>query len=390
MNKIILKKNEDRRIRAGHYWAFSNEIDKIEGAPETGELIDIFDSKNVKLGTGFYNKSSLIAARLLERSYSGDIAEYIKRQIHRANNYRKNIYPGRNSYRLIFSEGDYLPGLIIDKYNDSYVLQVYCAGMQQNISQVTDLLKNDLGAVNIFTRNDPYYRKLEGLPEADEVFLGSIGNEVIYDGKLSYSIDFSNSQKTGFYFDQCDNREFIEKISAGKTVLDAFSNSGGFGMHAASVEAVSVTFLDSSAGEIENAKSNFTLNKLSAKAEFVVSDVFDYFEKCISTNIKFDLVMVDPPAFAKSRKSIPTAIKGYSKLNKLALQCINNNGYLVSSSCSYHVKEKDFIDAINKSAEKTGKSIQLIYKNGASLDHPQIPAMEETSYLNFLIFLITA
>lgn len=389
MNKIILKKNEDRRIRAGHYWAFSNEIEKLEGSPETGELIEIFDSKNVKLGTGFYNKSSLIAARLLEKSYTGDIAEYIKHQIHRAYDYRKNIYPDKNSYRLIFSEGDYLPGLIADKYNDSYVLQVYCAGMQQNIGHVIDVLKNDLAAVNIFTRNEPYYRKLEGLPEADEVFLGSIGNEVINDGKLSYQVDFPNSQKTGFYFDQCDNREFIEKFSGGKSVLDAFSNSGGFGMHAAIAGAASVTFVDSSAVEIENAKNNFALNKLSTKAEFIVNDLFDYFEKCISSNIKSDLVMVDPPAFAKSRKSIPTAIKGYTKLNKLTLQCINNNGYLVTSSCSYHVKEKDFIDAINKSAEKAGKSIQLIYKNGASLDHPQIPAMEETSYLKFFVFRVS-
>jgi 23S rRNA (cytosine1962-C5)-methyltransferase len=389
MNKIILKKNEERRIRAGHYWAFSNEIEKIEGFPETGELIEIFDSKNVKLGTGFYNKSSLIAARLLEKSYTGDIAEYIKHQIHRAYDYRKSIYPDRNSYRLIFSEGDYLPGLIVDKYNDSYVIQVYCAGMQQNINHVTGVLKNDLGGVNIFTRNEPYFRKLESLPEADEIFIGNAGSEVISDGKLLYKIDFTNSQKTGFYFDQCDNREFIEKFSGGKSVLDAFSNSGGFGMHAAIAGSASVTFVDSSAGEIENAVNNFALNKLSSRSEFIVSDLFDYFDKCINTNTKFDLVMLDPPAFAKSRKSIPTAIKGYTKLNKLALQCINSNGHLVTSSCSYHIKEKDFIDAINKAAEKAGKNIQLIYKNGASLDHLQIPAMEETSYLKFLVFRVS-
>jgi len=388
MTKIFLKKNEERRIRGGHYWVFSNEIDKIEGEPETGSLVDVHDSKGGLLGTGFYNKSSLIAARLLERSFSGDISNYIKNHILRAFDYRKGIYPDRNSYRLVFSESDYLPGLIIDKYNDSYVLQVYCAGMQQNISHVINFLKDELRAVNIFSHNEPYYRKLEGLPEEDEVYLGSIGNEVISDGKLQYKIDFNTSQKTGFYFDQSDNREFIEKISGGKNVLDAFCNSGGFGMHAAIAGAAAVTFTDSSEIEIENCRNNFSLNKLSPGTDYIVSDIFDYLEKCINAGSKFDVVMIDPPAFARSRKSIPTAIKGYAKLNKLALQLINTEGYLVTSSCSYHIKEKDFIESVIKAAEKAGKNIQLIYKNGASLDHPQIPAMEETSYLKFLVIKV--
>ena len=389
MAKIFLKKNEEHRIRTGHYWVFSNEIEKLEGTAETGELVELFDSKGTLLGTGFYNKSSLISVRLLEKSFKVDISEYIKNSLLNAYQYRKSIYPNRNSYRLVFSESDYLPGLIVDKYNDTYVLQVYCAGMHLNISLVVNVLKDKLGALNIFTRNEPYFRKLEGLTEEDEVYLGSVGTEIISDGKLSYSIDFASSQKTGFYFDQCDNREFIHKITGGRSVLDIFSNSGGFGMHAVSAGAASVIFVDSSENEIENCRNNYSLNKLTSKAEYIVSDVFDYLEKSIAAGAKSDVVMIDPPAFAKSRKSIPTALKGYVKLNKLALGCINPGGYLVTYSCSYHIKEKEFIESVTKAAEKAGKNIQLIYKNGASLDHPQIPAMEETSYLKYLVFKVS-
>jgi len=281
-----------------------------------------------------------------------------------------------------------MPGLIIDKYNDTYVLQVYCFGMDKNIDAVVDVLKNDLGAKNIFTRNEPYFRKLEGLPEEDKIFMGEISREVIDDGKLKYIVNLAASQKTGFYFDQSDNREFIEKISADKNVLDAFCNSGGFGMHAASAGAGMITFVDSSDPEIKNAKKNFEENSLKGETEFVTSDIFEYLEKCRNANRKFDVVMIDPPAFAKSRKSIPTALKGYIKLNRYAMECISDGGYLVSSSCSHHIKQEDFLTAISSAASRAGRQIQLVHYNGASLDHPQLPAMDETSYLKFAVFKV--
>lgn len=389
MVKIFLKKNEDGRILSGHQWIFSNEIGKIDGNAETGDLVSVYNAKDLYLGSGFYNKNSLISVRLLGKSFADNIHSYIKESIRNANEYRKSIYPLRNSYRLAFSESDFLPGLIIDKYNDTYVLQIYSAGMQKNISHVSDVLQNELNAKNIFSQNEPYFRKLEGLSEENETYLGEIGSELISDGKISYKINFSSSQKTGFYFDQCDNREYIERFVKAKNVLDAFCNSGGFGLHAARAGAESVSFVDSSESEIENAKQNYSLNSLKTKANFVTSDVFDHFEKCISERKKFDIIIIDPPAFAKSRKSIPTAIKGYSKLNRLALLCVKKGGYLTTSSCSYHIKEEDFLEAIIKASQKAGRTIQLIYKNGASLDHPQIPAMEETTYLKFAVFKVS-
>jgi 23S rRNA (cytosine1962-C5)-methyltransferase len=386
--KLILKKNEDRRVRSGHLWIFSNEIWKKDENTPNGEVTEVFDRNGNSLGFGFYNKNSLIAVRLLGNRYNGDLRDYFSSSIKKAFSLRKQFYPDRNSFRLAFSESDFMPGLIIDKYNNTYVLQVYSLGMQKNINLITDILKNEFGAENIFTRNEPYFRKLEGLPEDDEVLLGTVKEEIIDDCDLKYRINFTASQKTGFYFDQSDNRKFTERISKEKTVLDAFCNSGGFGMHAAFAGAAKVTFIDSSKTEIENAKCNFALNGLKSEAEFIESDVFDFLENCIKSNKKFDTVILDPPAFAKSRKSIPTAIKGYIKLNKLALQIINENGYLVSSSCSHHIKQMDFIDAVNSASVKSGKAVQLIHLSGASLDHPRLPAMDESSYLKFAVFRV--
>ncbi len=387
MAAVFLKKNESRRIRNGHLWVFSNEIAKTEGGPETGALVELYDNKDF-LGTGFYNKNSLITLRLLSPLYKDDLFAYIKESILNAYTLRKNFYPNRESFRLVFSESDFLPGLIIDKYNNTFVLQVYSFGMNENISIVVDVLRSELNAENIFTRNDPYFRKLEGLPEDDNVYLGEVGTEVIDDGKLKYRIDFSSSQKTGFYFDQCDNRDFTERISAGKTVLDAFCNSGGFGMHAAAAGAGYVTFLDSSAVEISNAEKNFALNGLTSETDFVVMDVFDYLQKSVDAGRTFDVVMVDPPAFAKSRKSIPTALKGYAKLNKMAASCVGANGFLVTSSCSHHINRDDFIEAVVSGAAKAGKILQQVYFSGPSMDHPILPAMDETTYLKFVVFKV--
>ena len=388
MKKITLKRNEDRRIRNGHLWVFSNEIDKIENGIGNGDLVLLLDSKETLIGTGFYNKNSLIAVRILSTNKIEDLKEDFRKKLLNAHKLRKELYPTSNSFRLSFSESDYLPGLIIDKYNNTFVLQIYSYGMDNNINLITDILKEEFHAENIFSKNEDYFRTLEGLPTEDKIFLGEIKNELINDGAVNYQINFEKGHKTGFYFDQRDNRFFIERLANGKTVLDAFCNSGGFGLHAAKAGAAKVTFVDSSAHEIESARENFKLNNLTAEAEFIEEDLFNYLEKSAASGVKFDVVIVDPPAFAKSRKNIPTAKKGYERLNKLALQCITAGGYLVTSSCSYHITRDDFISAVNNASVKTGRPAQLIYFNSASMDHPKLPAMPETSYLKFGVFRI--
>jgi len=388
LKKIFLKKNEERRIVMGHLWVFSNEIDKTENSPESGDIVEVYDARNNFLGTGFFNKNSLIAVRMLAHTLISDLKLFFREKINTAYALRKTLYPNREAFRMVYSESDYLPGLIIDKYNKTYILQVYSAGIEKNLDLIGEILKEDFSAENIFTKHEPYFRKLEGLSETNRILLGTTHKEIISDGSLNYEIDFEQSQKTGFYFDQSDNRFFIEKISSGKTVLDAFCNSGGFGLHALKAGADEVTFVDSSANEIEKVKKNFELNNLSGKSEFIVYDVFDFLEKEIVNQKRYELVFVDPPAFAKSKKTLRTAEKGYEKLNKLALQTIRDGGYLVTSSCSFHLKKDEFVSLIVRAAQKANKTIQLIHFNEASLDHPKLPSMEETSYLKFAVFRI--
>lgn len=385
---VILKKNEERRILSGHQWIFSNEIFEINGDPQNGEIVSIIDSRHNLLGSGFYNKNSLIAVRHLSPESAPDFRKLLSRRFADAHYLRKSLYPERNSYRFLFSESDFVPGLIIDKYNSTFVLQVYSAGIEKNIDVVVDLLKSDYAAENIFTKNEEYFRMLEGLPAVDHIYMGDKTEEVISDGSVSYRINFEQGHKTGFYFDQNDNRFFIEKLSKGKTVLDAFCNSGGFGLHAAKAGAVKIAFVDSSQRELENVKHNFQLNELSADVEFTVSDVFDHFQKLISENKTYDIVIIDPPAFAKNKKSLPAAKKGYEKLNRLAMNLINPGGYLVTSSCSHHVQPAEFIDIVRSAASKNSSAIQQIHFNEASLDHPKLPAMPETSYLKFAVFRV--
>lgn len=390
MQKISLKKNEEHRIKQGHLWVFSNEVksdeQKVQNEEcrmENGDLVEVYDSRGNFIASGFYNANSLIAVRILSNEKEFDLSKLLEERLTAAYNFRKTIYPERNSFRMVFSESDFLPGLIVDKYNDTFVLQVYSFGMEKNIELVAAILKEKFSAKNIFTKNEEYFRKLEGLPVEDKIYIGEVGEEIISDGSVKYKISFASSHKTGFYFDQCDNREFAGKLCKDKSVLDCFCNSGGFGLHTAYNGAKAVTFVDSSKQEIENAKTNFELNGFNCDSEFIDSDVFDYLEKCIAEKKKYDVVIIDPPAFAKNKKSLPTAVKGYEKLNRLAMQVTAEGGLLFTSSCSHHLKEEMFLDVIRNSAIKAGKKVQMFYFNNASFDHPVLPAMEETVYLKF-------
>jgi 23S rRNA (cytosine1962-C5)-methyltransferase len=387
--KVVLNKNEERRIKQGHLWIFSNEIGKAEGDISNGDLVQVYDSKNNFIGSGFYNGNSLIAIRIISNEESVDLEKLFHHRLNTAFEFRNRVYPLRESFRMVFSESDFLPGLIIDKYNNTFVLQVYSAGMEKNIELITRILREDFSAKNIFTKGEEYFRKLEGLPGENKIYLGEMKEEIISDGKVKYKINFATGHKTGFYFDQCDNREFFGKFCEDKSVLDCFCNSGGFGLHAAHCNAKEIVFVDSSAEEIKNAQENFSLNGFDCKSEFILYDVFDYLEKCKSEKRTFDVINLDPPAFAKNKKTLATAIKGYEKLNRLAIDLLKDGGLLFTSSCSHHLKEEMFLDAINTAALKSGKKIQLFYFNNASLDHPSLPAMEETVYLKFASLKLT-
>lgn len=387
MKKVILKKNEERRINLGHIWIFSNEIKEIIGDVQSGDIVQVFDSRNSFIANGFYNKSSLISVRVLNKETEINFPNLLSERINNAYKLRKLFYPNRKSFRLVFSESDYLPGLIIDKFNSTFVLQVYSFGMNNYLDEIFRILKNDFNAENIFTNNDEYFRKLEGLDIDQKILLGSDAvEEIINDGKVNYHINFKSTQKTGFFFDQCDNREFLGKLANGKKYLDLFCNSGGFGLHAALNGAKEIMFVDSSKSEIENVKRNYHLNNFESNVGYTESEAFEFMKEINERNEKYDIVNIDPPAFAKNKKSLSNAIKGYERINSLAINATAVNGLFATSSCSHHLNEQEFFRMILRAVNKSNRKIQLLHFNGASLDHPSLPSMDETKYLKFALF----
>ncbi len=386
--RVILRNKEEGRILKGHQWIFSNEIASIEGDVQNGDFTAVYSHHNNLLGCGFYNKNSLIAVRLFTTEADFDIHALFSEKLKNAYSLRKTLFPERNSFRFVFSESDFLPGLIIDKYNDTYVLQINSAGMEAHKGTIVAILQQEYKAKNIFTMHDEYFRRMEGLAADNEILLGEKGSEIISDGKIKFKIDFNATQKTGFFFDQVANREYIEQLSFGKTVLDAYCNSGGFGLHALHAGASHVTFVDSSSSEIGNVSENLSQNGITEQNRFtmVCQDVFDFLEQCSVEKKAFDVVMIDPPAFAKNKKSVKTALKGYEKLYRLALHVLRPGGFLVSTSCSHHVTKDDFLQTAALAAHRLGTPIQLLYSTSASPDHPVLLSMPETEYLKFVVY----
>ncbi|GAB4295873.1 MAG: class I SAM-dependent rRNA methyltransferase [Ignavibacteriaceae bacterium] len=385
IQSIALKPKKHLRVENGHPWIFSDEIaGHVEEIP-AGELVRIITAEGKEIGYGFYNRHSLISVRFISETPVENFYEFFRKRIRKAIQFRKEIYPDRTSLRIVHSESDFLPGLIIDKYNDTYVLQVNSAGIEKNIDVIIEVLKDELGAKNIFTSNNFYFRRLEGLTESDSVYEGNVTTEIISDGEITYTVNFQESQKTGFYFDQHENRKTVQSFASGKTVLDCFCNSGGFGLHAAKGGAAKVIFIDSSLPAVENAKQNFMNNKFTCEPAFIHQEVFSYLADCARAGIKFDLIVLDPPAFARGKKDIHKAGKAYRKLNRIALGLLADGGYLFTASCSHHIDRESFRKILFNSVKDSGKYVQLIHFAGASPDHPVLVSMPESEYLKFAV-----
>lgn len=388
MSRIVLKKYEDKRLRQGHLWIFSNEIAETDPSVQNGDIVKVYDSGGVFLASAFYNKNSLIAARIISRGHVNDTFTLFRNKIAEAEALRKRIYPERKAYRLLYSEGDYLPGLIIDRYNDGFVLQINSAGIERNKAAIAEILARDYSASFIVTRNDKFFRELENLPVDDETLHGSVSEEIISDGAVNYKIDLSTSQKTGFYFDQAENRIFTGKLSRGLTVLDLFCNQGGFGLNALAGGAVSADFLDSSADELKKAEKNYQINGFRQPVSFIKSEAQTLLKSISQEKKKYGLVICDPPAFAKRKKDFSAAKQGYFMINSLAIRCIEEGGFLATASCSHHMPEEEFYRMVRNAALKEGRTLQLIRKSGAAPDHPVNPNMPETFYLKFSLFKV--
>ncbi|HQJ76061.1 MAG TPA: class I SAM-dependent rRNA methyltransferase [Bacteroidota bacterium] len=387
MKKVILKKNCDKKVKRGYLWIFSNQVDKVESNPENGDIVEIFNSNNQFIGKGFYNKNSLISLRLLTYTDEEINKNFLTNKILTADNLRQKLY-NDNIYRMVYSESDILPGLIIDRFDNVFSIQINSIGMEKLLPLITEILIENFSPECIIEKNESPLRTLEGLELKTSILYGEYkSKELIIDG-IKYNIDLLSGQKSGFFLDQRINRLNIKKYVKGLKVLDCFCNQGGFALNAAIAGAKEVIGIDISKTAIEKCKTNSVINGFEKICRFEVADVFDYLQRLIDENNYFDVIIMDPPSFTKSKKNIPTAKQAYKKVNYLGLQLIKNEGYLITSSCSHHIDENTFIDIIDESAIKAKSHIKLLEFHSASPDHPILLNMPETKYLKFAILYV--
>jgi 23S rRNA (cytosine1962-C5)-methyltransferase len=385
---ITLRKNEDHRIRGGHLWVFSNEIREMAGTPVTGDIVLVRDNGGVLLGTGFYNAHSLIAVRMLSRTEEEITSGFLRTRIEQSLALRERLFPGADAFRAVHGESDFLPGLIVDKYGEFLSVQVLSAGMEQRLTEIYDLLGSIFTPKGIIERNDLQTRALEGLEQRMGVVRGEHHPVDIREHDLTYTVNLLDGQKTGFFLDQRMNRFYFRNYTRDCSVLDCFCNEGGFALNAAAGGAASVIGIDISEPAVLRARENATRNSLSGTCSFESADAFEYLKSSAEKGITFDVINLDPPSFAKNKKGVIAAKRGYKDLHAAAIKALKPGGMLATASCSHHITGETFLDIINETAIRAGRSIQLLEWHGASPDHPVLPSMAETAYLKFGIFRV--
>jgi 23S rRNA (cytosine1962-C5)-methyltransferase len=387
---LRLKRNEDRRLSAGHLWVFSNEVDTQQtplGKFKAGELVRVLAHNDRVLGIAYVNPQSLISARLLETWRIPDSGWFVER-FRGALALRERLYP-EPYYRAVYGEADALPGLVVDRYGNRCVVQIGTAGMELLKPHICEAVIRVFDCETLILKNDSGARELEGLSSYVEIVKGTAAETgVVREGGLAFEVPLAEGQKTGWFFDQAFNRGALTKyIPRNARVLDVFSYVGAWGVRAAHDGAGEVTCVDSSAAALESAIRNAERN--GSKIAVRKGDAFDVLEALARESRQFDIVIVDPPAFAKRRKDVPKALAAYKRLNQLAMQVLSPDGILVSCSCSHHVAPPDLEDAIAKAARSAHKRVQIVEVGGQAPDHPVHPAIPETRYLKAYFCRVT-
>ena len=383
---VYLKKNEEKRIVAGHPWVFANEVARIEGKDKNGSLATVYDFNGRYIGKGYINHLSKILVRIFIRDDSMPDYEYYKTAISKANDYRLKL-GFKNSYRVVFGESDNLPALIVDKYDDILSVQFLSLGIDKNKDLIIRALVEIFNPKGIYERSDVAVREKEGLP----LFKGKIYGEfntkiVIEENGLKMIVDVENGQKTGYFLDQKENRFAVRRYCRGASVLDCFCNSGGFSLNAATV-AREVTALDISPFALENVEENARLNGFTnVKTE--CADVFDALRRYRAEGKKFDCVILDPPAFCKSAAEVKDAYRGYKDINISAMKLVEKGGFLITCSCSHYMTAPLFEKMLRESAQSCGRPVKILEVRVQAPDHPALLAAEETSYLKVFVLQV--
>ena len=391
---VILKKGEGRTLKAGGLWVFDNEIAKIDGKFENGDIVAVLDFDGYVMGYGFINTNSKITVRRLTRK-KDDVVDkkFIEKRVRDAWNYRKDTID-TSSCRIIFGEADFLPGIVVDKFSDVLVVESLALGIDKLKPMILDCLKKVLAEDHItvrgvYERSDAKVRQNEGM----ERYKGFIGREFdtkveIVENGVHYYVDVRDGQKTGFFLDQKNNRKSVQRIVKDKTVLDCFTHTGSFALNAGYAGAKEVLGVDASDLAVEQARENAQLNNLQDRVKFMTADVFDLLPKLEEEGKKYDVVILDPPAFTKSRSSIKNAVKGYREINLRGLKLVKDRGYLVTCSCSHFMDPELFAKTIKEAAHGAHKRLRQVEFRTQAPDHPILWAADESYYLKFYIFQV--
>jgi 23S rRNA (cytosine1962-C5)-methyltransferase len=388
---LRLRPREGKRVRAGAPWAFSNEIalDAAAKSLAPGSLIRLEGDDGKSLGLGYFNPQSLIAVRLFDCPADGAIDEnFFKARLARALALRASLYE-RPYYRLVHAEGDGLPGLTIDRFGDTCVVQITTAGMEARLDAILAALKSVVAPTGVVLRADAAIRSLEGLESYVRAVEGEVPHHLaVEENGARYFADLASGQKTGWYYDQRDNRAFLAALAKGKTMLDAYCYTGGFALLAARAGAKDATGIDSSAPALALAQDAAAANGVEKTCRFIKADVFEELERLVAKGERFDAVAADPPPFVKSRKDLEVGAKAYRKLARLAASVTAENGIVLLASCSHNMPAERFATECAIGIQRSGRRATLIRQVGAASDHPVHPHLPESAYLKALVYAL--
>jgi 23S rRNA (cytosine1962-C5)-methyltransferase len=380
--RVMLRKNQDRRVRGGHPWVFSNEVAEVEGSPADGDLVDVTDFRGAFLGRAYWNRRSLICARLLTRGRDTIDVEFFVKRLVRARRLREVAYPGAEAVRLVYGEADQLPGLVVDRYGDVLAVQVLTLGMEMRAQLVREAIEHVFAPRGVVRMADSPLRTLEGLPLERGVWWGEVPErvEVEFEG-FQVEADLLRGQKTGLFLDQRENRRRAELHAAGRSVLDLFCYQGEWALHAARGGAEHVLAVDTSEPALEAARRNFERNGVRDRVDVRRGDVFDVLREIERSGRRFGLVILDPPALVKSARHLAAGARAYRELNRVAMSLLDEEGFLITCSCSHHLDDTLFRQVLLESARAARRPMRVVEWTGEAADHPQLLAVPETHYL---------
>ncbi len=382
----MLTRNQDRRVRAGHPWVFSNEVAEVVGGPEDGSIVEVQDYRGAFLGKAYYNKHSLICARLLTRGRDPIDTDYFVRRIERALRQREERMPGETTLRVLYGEGDQVPGLIVDRYGDWLAVQILTLGIEARAAEVREALERTLAPRGVVRVCDTPLRELEGLPLERGLWWGEVPEKIHIDmDGFHIEADLLHGQKTGLFLDQRVNRRLVETRARGRRVLDMFCYQGEWALHAARGGASEVLAVDSSEPALAAAARNAQANDLSDRIEFRRGDAFEILRGLEEARERYGVVVLDPPALIKSRRHLAAGTRAYRELNRAAMALLDEDGYLVTCSCSHHLDDVLFRQVLMEAARAAHRPFRVIEWTGESPDHPQLLAVPETHYLKCVV-----